>query len=121
SAGCEVNAAPLAVGELGAVTKVSCVAAPAVPVAVKVTVAAPVADALSVFEPASWPRRHGICAVPVASLVTLAVVTKVPPLFTAPPPDATVKVTCTPCTGLPAASFTTTAGGVATVVLTVAD
>jgi hypothetical protein len=96
-------------------------AAPAVPVAVKVALDAPGVAALSVFAPAVVPSRQLTLAVPAASVVTCTLAAKVPPLLTAPPPLATVKVTLTPGTGLLFASFTTTAGGVVTVVFTVAD
>ena len=75
---------------------VTCVAAPTVPVALKVTglPVSPLADAESVLEPAVFPSVHAVAAAtPLASVVTGVG-------STAPPPDATANVTETPATGL---------------------
>ena len=90
--------------------------APAVPLAVKVTGLpfTPGAVAVSVFCPATVPSvQLPTAARPPALVVWLAPVRL-------PLPSPTANVTETPCTGLPFASFTTTAGGVATAVFTVA-
>src|SRR5881396_2383946 len=95
---------------------VSCVAAPAVPVAVKVTgVPVPAAVAVSVLLPAVVPSVHDvIVAIPLASVMTAVAG------LTVPLPDATAKRTGTPAVGLSNWSRTSTAGGVATAVPTVA-
>ena len=84
-------------------------AAPAVPVAVKVTEPpTPAAVAVSVLAPAAGPRvQRPMVATPEASVVGVVPVTE-------PPPEATAKVTMTPETGLPPASVTLTDGAVAT-------
>jgi hypothetical protein len=95
----------------------NCVAAPAVPVAVKVTgePLRPPLVAVSVFAPAVVPRvQAGLVATPALSVVT-ALLEAIEP-----PPVATAKVTDTPLTALPCASVTFTDGAVATAVLTVA-
>ena len=95
----------------------NCVAAPAVPVAVKVTgePANPVAVAVSVFTPTVVPKvQAGLVAIPALSVITAAEDAN------EPPPLLTAKVTATPLTALPCASVTTTEGAVATAVLTVA-
>src|SRR5439155_460663 len=82
-------------------------AAPAVPVAVKVTglPASPLAVAVSEFGPAVGPRIQEVtAAIPFAPVVTDVVG------VTVPPPDATANVTLTPPTGLPFASRTITEG-----------
>jgi hypothetical protein len=95
----------------------NCVAAPAVPVAVKVMgepLRLPLA-AVSVFAPAVVPKvQAGLVATPALSVVT-ALLEAIEP-----PPVATAKVTDTPLTALPCASVTFTDGAVATAVLTVA-
>src|SRR5437588_582262 len=87
-------------------------AAPAVPVAVKLT-GLPESDpdiAVSVFCPAVGPRvQLPTVAIPLASLVWAAPVTL-------PLPEPAAKVTDTPDTGLVNASVTITDGGVGTVV-----
>src|SRR5438876_11605169 len=94
-----------------------CVAAPAVPVAVKVTglPVSPLAVAVSEFGPAVGPSVHDVtAAIPFAFVVTGVVG------LTVPPPDATANVTLTPPTGLPFASRTITEGSIATAVPAVA-
>jgi hypothetical protein len=95
----------------------NCVAAPAVPVAVKVMgepLKLPLV-AVSVFAPAVVPRvQAGLVAMPALSVVTAPVEAN------EPPPVATAKFTDTPLTALPCASVTLTDGAVATAVLTVA-
>lgn len=93
------------------------VAAPGVPVAVKVT-GDPDSDpdvAVTVFEPAVVPSVH----VPAVAMPLLFVVAFAPVMD--PPPDATANVTVTPLTGLPAASVTRTAGDTLTADPAVAD
>jgi hypothetical protein len=94
-----------------------CVAAPAVPVAVKV-MGEPLNDplvAVSVLAPAVVPRvQAGLVAMPALSVVT-ALLEAIEP-----PPVATANVTDTPLTALPCASVTLTDGAVATAVATVA-
>jgi hypothetical protein len=110
------KAAPLA-PPTGCVVMANCVAAPAVPVAVKVTgepLRLPLV-AVSVLAPAVVPRvQAGLVAMPALSVVTAPVEAN------EPPPVATAKVTDTPLTALPCASVTLTDGAVATAVLTVA-
>jgi hypothetical protein len=92
-------------------------AAPATPVAVKVTGEPlnPVAVAVSVFAPTVVPKvQAGLVAIPPLSVITA------PEDANEPPPLPTAKVTGTPLTALPCASVTTTEGAVATAVLTVA-
>ena len=91
-------------------------AAPAVPVAVNVTgLPDKVPDvAVSVFCPAvAFSVQLPTVATPLALVVWL-------PPVTAPLPAAGVKVTVTPATGFPFASFTITEGGDATAVPAVA-
>ena len=93
------------------------VAAPAVPVAVKVTglPASPVDVAVRVLGPAVVPRvQLPTVAIPLAFVVWVSPVPE-------PPPEATAKVTLTPATGLLFASRTITDGGVVTAVPAVAD
>src|SRR5438046_10752008 len=84
----------------------SCAAAPAVPVALKVTglPVSPLAVAVRVLVPGVVPSVHDVtAAMPlpfVAPLVGLTV----------PPPDVAVNVTVTSATGLPAPSRTITDG-----------
>ena len=86
---------------------------PATAVAVKVTDKLPL-EAVSVFGPAVAPSvQLPTAAMPLPSVTALVAVAL-------PPPDATANVTVTPLMGLPAASFTTTLGAVATAVPTVA-
>jgi hypothetical protein len=93
-----------------------CVAAPTVPVAVKVS-GEPVNDplvAVSVLLPGTGPRvQLPTVAMPLALVVAL------PPVIL-PPPVATAKVTGTPETGLFSVSRTRTLGAVVTAVPTVA-
>jgi hypothetical protein len=95
----------------------NCVAAPAVPVAVKVT-REPLRDplvAVSVLAPAVvLTVQAGLVAMPALSVVTTPLEPKVPE------PVATAKVTDAPLTALPCASVTFTDGAVATAVPTVA-
>src|SRR5207302_3235315 len=91
--------------------------APAVPVAVNVIGLpfTPGAVAVRVFWPAAVPSvQLPTAAMPLALVVWLAPVML-------PLPKPTANVTDTPGTGLPSASFTITAGGVATAVYTVPD
>src|SRR5437588_655412 len=92
-------------------------AAPAVPVAVKVT-GLPESDpelAVRVFEPAVAPNvQLPTVAMPLPLVVWL------PPVIV-PFPGATANVTATPVTGFPLASFTITEGGEPTAVPAVAD
>jgi hypothetical protein len=114
--GCVAKAAPLA-PPTGCVVIANCVAAPAVPVALKVMgepLRLPLV-AVSVFAPAVVPRvQAGLVATPALSVVTT------PLEAIEPPPVATAKVTDTPLTALPCASVTWTDGAVATAVPTVA-
>src|SRR5713101_2698180 len=101
----------------GCVVIASFVAAPTVPVAVNTT-GLPIsasAVAVKVFAPAVVPRVQEVAAAIPLAFVSTAVVG-----LTVPPPVATAKVTATPATGLPLASFTITAGGMSTAVPTVA-
>jgi hypothetical protein len=102
--------------DVGCVVIANCVAAPAVPVAVKVMgepLRLPLV-AVSVFAPAVVPRvQAGLVAIPALSVVTT------PLEAIEPPPVATAKVTETPLTALPCASVTWTDGAVATAVFTV--
>src|ERR1041385_2462096 len=93
------------------------VAAPVVPVAVKVTglPVRPLDVAVRVLAPAVVPRVHDVTAASPLALVVTGVVG-----LTVPPPEATAKVTATPATGLLNWSRTITEGGVATADPTVA-
>src|SRR5438876_895129 len=85
-------------------------AAPAVPVAVKVTGLpfTPVDVAVRVLIPAALPSvQLPTAAIPLASVVW-------PGPVMVPFPAATANVTATPATGLPLASLTMTAGGIGT-------
>src|SRR5207248_1786074 len=88
--------------------------APAVPVAVNVIGLpfTPGAVAVSVF----WPAPVPSVQLPTAAIPLALVVWLVPVML--PLPRPTANVTDTPCTGLPCASLTITAGGVATAVFT---
>src|SRR2546430_14502844 len=91
-------------------------ALPAVPVAMKVTglPVSPAAAAVSVFAPTVVLRvQLPTVAMPPASVVWLAPVML-------PFPGVTAKVTATPGTGLPLASFTITEGAICTAVPAVA-
>ena len=90
------------------------VAAPAVPVAVKVGLPVSVPEvAVSVFVPAVVPRVQLVAAaIPLLPVVTAVVGA------TVPPPEATAKVTLALATGLLNGSVTKTAGGVVTMVPT---
>jgi hypothetical protein len=93
-----------------------CVAAPAIPVAVKVSgdPVSPLLVAVSVLPPTIDPNvQLPTVATPLALVVAL------PPVML-PPPVATAKVTVTPATGLSNASRTSTLGAVATAIPTVA-
>ncbi len=120
STGCWANATPLCAALDGGVVKASRAAAPTVPLAVNVTglplIPDPVAVAVNVLVPAVVPSVHDVTVEIPLPLVVTGVVG-----FTVPPPDAAANVTGTPATGLPLASCTITAGGVATAVPTVAD
>ena len=116
-----MNAAPLGVGEFGARVKTNWVATPAVAIALNVTDVSPLTDAVNVCAPASVPRRHVTCAVPVASVVAVALALNVwPSLLTFPLFAPAANVTATFGTALPLASFTTTVGALGSVVFTVA-
>ena len=83
---------------------VSEAAAPAVPVAVKVTAVRLATEALSAFRPAVVPRVHEpTVAIPDASVATDA-------LLTEPPPLSTRKLTVAPAMGAPFWSLTSTDG-----------
>ncbi len=89
-----------------------CLAAPALPVALKVTgePLRPVLVAVRVLAPAVVPKvQLPTVAMPLALVVAEALVSE-------PPPLATAKVTFTPDTGLLLASLTMTLGAVATAV-----
>jgi len=102
----------------GCVVIASCVAAPAVPVALKVTglPVSPAAVAVTVFAPATVPS---VQLVSVA--MPLAFVTTVVGGAMIPPPAVTANVTLTPDTGTAPALVTNTLGGAATPVPAVAD
>src|SRR5713101_4063006 len=93
------------------------VAAPAVLVAAKFTglPVSPGAVAVRVFVPHVVPSVQEVTAAMPPALVSTALVG-----VTVPPPTVTAKVTATPATGLPLASFTITDGGMSTAVPTVA-
>src|SRR5207245_7473809 len=115
--GCCASGTPLRAVLEGGVVTTTFVAAPAVPVAVKVTgLPASVPDvAVSVFVPAVGPRVQDVAAaMPSAPVVAVGGVT-------VPLPGWTAKFTVTPATGLPLASFTITEGGGVTAVPTGAD
>jgi len=116
--GCWVNATPLCALFDGAVVSASFVAAPAVPVAVKVTgLPDNVPDvAVSVFVPAVGLSVHEVRAAIPSDPVLTGVVG-----VTVPLPAAGVNVTATPSTGFPFASFTITDGGGLTAVPAGAD
>jgi hypothetical protein len=93
-------------------------AAPAIPVAVKVT-GLPDNDpdvAVKVFEPAVALTVHDVRAAIPSDPVLTGVAG-----VTVPLPAAGVNVTATPATGFPLASFTITEGGALTAVPAVAD
>src|SRR5258708_4782451 len=101
------------------------VAVTAVAVAVNVTGLPlnPETAAVNVFVPAALPSFHAVSAA-IPELLVFTVngpATKPPPVLICPLPAVTVKVTVVPVTGLLNASRTKTAGGVVTLVLTVAD
>src|SRR5882762_8678179 len=117
--GCWMNATPLCALLDGGVVIPSCVAVPAVPVAVNVTglplMPLPAAVAVRVFGPAVVASvQLPTVAMPLASVVGLAAVRS-------PLPGATANVTATPATGFPLASRTITDGGEPTAVPAVAD
>src|SRR5881396_372213 len=97
TAGGVVTAVPTVAACVSPAWIVSCVAAPAVAVAVKVTgVPVPAAVAVSVLAPAVVPSVHAIAeAIPFASVGTAV------SGLTAPPPDVMANVTATPASGLP--------------------
>src|SRR5207247_2301462 len=114
------DGAPLrpALGGCGVV--LSRAAAPAVPIAVKLTglplIPDPAAAAVSVLAPAAEPSVHEVAAaMPFVPVWTGDVG------FTDPPPEATAKVRLMPGTGLPLASRTITDGAVATALPAGAD
>src|SRR5207245_5150789 len=111
------KAIPLCTVPDGGVVIASCAAAPATPVAVNVTglPVRPVAVAVNVFGPAAVPSVQDVTAAIPLAFVSTAVVG-----LTVPPPVATAKVTATPATAFPLASFTITDGGMSTAVPTVA-
>ena len=93
-----------------------CAGAPGAPVAVNVTglPVSPGAVAVRVLVPAVIPSvQLPTVAIPLALVIWFAPVML-------PPPPASAKVTATPWTGLPLASFTITDGGTATAVPVVA-
>src|SRR5947208_6579243 len=116
--GCGARGAPLCALLDGGVVITSRVAAPAVPVAVKVTGLAvrPEAVAVSVLVPAVGLKVHEVAAA-IPSVPVLTGVVGV----TVPLPGATANVTATPDTGLPLASLTITEGGGVTAVPAGAD
>lgn len=78
------------------------------PVAVKMTVGNPGADAVSVLTPGEAPSvQLPSVAMPLALVIAAATVSE-------PPPEVMVNVTFTPATGMPAKSLTSTDGAVAT-------
>jgi hypothetical protein len=93
-------------------------AAPGVPVTVKVTgLPESVPEvAVSVFVPTAVPSVHAVTAAIPSTPVGTAVVG-----LTLPPPAVTAKVTATPDTGFPLASFTTTDGAGLAALPTVPD
>src|SRR5437763_1700177 len=111
--GCWANATPFCALLDGAVVSASFVAAPAVPVAVKVTglPVRPLDVTVSVFCPAVALSVHDVSAA-IPSVPVLTGVVGV----TVPLPSAGVNVTATPATGFPFASFTITDGGELTAV-----
>src|SRR5207302_5514913 len=115
--GGQLTAVPAAADWLVGLFAAIVAAAPAVPVAVKVT-GLPESDpdvAVRVFEPAvALNVQLPTVAMPLPLVVWL------PPVIV-PFPGATANVTATPVTGLPFASFTITEGGVLTAVPAVAD
>src|SRR5205807_2578068 len=115
--GGEVTAVPAVVDWLVGLFAAVVAAAPAVPVAVKVTgLPDKVPElAVNVFEPAVALRvQLPTVATPLALVVWLAPVI-------VPFPGATASVTATRATGFPFASFTITDGGILTAVPAVAD
>src|SRR5947208_12845733 len=90
--GCWLNAVPLAAVADGGVVIVSCAAAPAVAVALKVT-GEPAPVACTVCGPAAVPSVQRVVAMPLPSVVEVGG-------FTAPLPLGGVHVTVTPATGL---------------------
>lgn len=87
------------------------------PVALNVTglPVSPLADAVTLFAPATAPSVHEVTVAMPLAFVTTDVGD------TVPPPLAIANVTVVPLTTLPKASVTFTLGGAATFVLTVAD
>src|SRR5207247_2436894 len=116
--GCCANGAPLRAVADGGVVSASLFAAPAVPVAVKVTglPVRPAAVAVRVFVPAVELKVHAVAA----AIPSVPVVTGVVGV-TVPLPGATANVTATPDTGLPLPSLTITDGGGVTAVPAGAD
>ena len=115
--GGDVTAVPAVADWLVGLFAAIVAAVPAVPVAVKVT-GLPASDpdvAVRVFEPAvALSVQLPTVAMPLPLVVWL------PPVMV-PFPGATAKVTATPVTGFPFASFTSTDGGALTAVPAVAD
>src|SRR5213078_2219574 len=116
--GCCASGAPLRAVLDGGVVSANRVAAPAVPVAVKVTglPVSPAAVAVSVFVPAAELSVQEVAA----AIPSVPVVTGVVGV-TVPLPAAVANVTATPDTGFPLASFTITEGGGVTAVPAGAD
>src|SRR5205807_8377763 len=108
TSGCGANGAPLCAVAGGGVVRPSRVAAPAVPVAVRVTglPVRPAAVAVSVLVPAVELKVQDVAA----AIPSVPVVTGVVGV-TVPLPAAAANVTATPETGLPLASLTITEGG----------
>src|SRR5205809_1184419 len=116
--GCCASGAPLRAVADGGVVSASLFAAPAVPVAVKVTglPVSPAAVAVRVLVPAVELRVQEVAA----AIPSVPVVTGVVGV-TVPLPGAVANVTATPETGLPLASLTITEGGGVTAVPAGAD
>ena len=118
--GCCPKATPFAAVVDGCWTITTCVAAPGVPVAVKVIgfgiIPAGAAVAVSELAPATVPSVHEVAVATPEALVSTAATGS-----TAPPPVAIANVTDTPATGLLLASRTSTAGATLTAVPAVAD
>ncbi len=100
---------PSAVTDTGSDTTIDspAVAAPGVPVAVKVTDTPSLRVAVRVFVPTTWPSCQEVLARPFAFVVTDCV-----PID--PPPDAIAKVTVAPARGNPSVALTNTVGALLT-------
>ena len=110
TAGCTAKATPLWADGDGCVWIWSVAAAPATPVALKVSglPVSPAEVAVTVFAPTTGPRVQAVSVAMPAALVAIGVVGR---MF--PPPPVTAKATDTPATGLPLMSVTLTDGGAA--------